>query len=664
MMRGMPRSARAAILLCTAWLALWQAHALGLSWIPVGDATWIHLVVMAIGAGLCFARAVAERSERLAWTLIGAGLAFWIGGETYFTLVLWDDASPPVPSPADMGFLLFPPFMFAGIILLLRSRVRGLPRMLWVDGVTAALAVGAVSAAVVVETVLDASAGSDRLAVITNLAYPVTDLVLVGLIVGAVAARGWRVDRTLGLLLAGVFSFWLSDSLYLVLTAKGTWESGGVFDAGWWATAVVLGAAAWQPATRQVAAAGHTRAAHILAPIGFALAGLAVLIAGSAGNLNILAIALAAASLTAVLARLLLTHRENLLMLKVSRSEALTDALTGLGNRRALSLDLEDTLSPDAAGFGGAAVLALFDLDGFKHYNDSFGHPSGDALLQRLGESLAQAVAGRGRAYRMGGDEFCVLLDRADDLSVAACSAALNESGEGFTIGCSHGSVLLPDEAHVASDALRIADQRLYEHKRGGRRTTRHETKEVMLRILAERDPELSHHVTDVAALAEGVAATLGLDAGVVEHVRIAAELHDVGKVAIPDEILLKPGPLDAGEWRFMERHTLIGERIIGSSPGLAPVAAMVRSSHERWDGRGYPDRLSGEDIPLGARIVAVCDAYDAMTKDRSYRAGMDPEAALTELQRCAGTQFDPAVVSAFETAVRSRPAVAPRAAA
>ncbi len=126
---------------------------------------------------------------------------------------------------------------------------------------------------------------------------------------------------------------------------------------------------------------------------------------------------------------------------------------------------------------------------------------------------------------------------------------------------------------------------------------------------------------------------------------RIAAELHDVGKVAIPDEILLKPGPLDAGEWRFMERHTLIGERIIGSSPGLAPVAAMVRSSHERWDGRGYPDRLSGEDIPLGARIVAVCDAYDAMTKDRSYRSGMDPELALTELRRCAGSQFDPAVV-------------------
>ncbi len=164
----------------------------------------------------------------------------------------------------------------------------------------------------------------------------------------------------------------------------------------------MLGAAAWQPATRQAQAAGRPGTARILAPIGFALAGLAVLVVGSAGNLNVLAIALAAASLTAVLARLLLTHHENLRMLRISRSEALTDALTGLGNRRALALDLEDTLDPDGEGHGSAAVLALFDLDGFKHYNDSFGHPSGDALLQRLGESLAVAVAGRGRRLPHG----------------------------------------------------------------------------------------------------------------------------------------------------------------------------------------------------------------------------------------------------------------------
>ncbi len=129
----MARPARILVLLGTAWLVLWQAHALGLSWIPVGPVTWMHLVVMALGAGLCLARAATQQRERLAWTLIGLGLTAWIAGETYFTLVLWDEASPPVPSPADAGYLLLPPLMFAGIVLLLRSRVRGLPRMLWVS---------------------------------------------------------------------------------------------------------------------------------------------------------------------------------------------------------------------------------------------------------------------------------------------------------------------------------------------------------------------------------------------------------------------------------------------------------------------------------------------------------------------------------------------------
>lgn len=659
----MPRSAGIPVALCSAWLLLWQAHALGLAWIPVGPVTWVHLVVMAIGASLCLVRAARVADERAAWALIGTGLLSWIAGETYFTVALWDEASPPIPSPADAGFLLMPPLMFAGLVLLLRSRVRGLPTTLWVDGITAALAVGSVSAAIVVEAVLDAAEGGDRLAVATNVAYPVADIALLGLIVAAVAARGWRIDRTLGLMIAGIVSFWLSDSLYLVLTAKGQWQSGGPFDVGWWATAVFFGAAAWQPAAQRVSAAAAPRSATIVAPVMFALIGLNVLVVGSTGDLNLMAISLAAASLVAVLARLLLTHRANMRMLGLSRVEARTDSLTGLGNRRALATDLAHALDPGAEDHGRVAALALFDLDGFKRYNDSFGHPSGDALLARLGARLARTVDGHGRAYRMGGDEFCVLLERNDELALATCSSALQETGEGFVIGCSHGVVLLPHEACDPSEALRIADQRLYEAKSGRRPSPHDETKAVMLRILAERDPELSDHLTDVAALAEAVAGRLGLAREQVDHVRIAAELHDVGKIAIPDEILLKPGPLDAGEWRFMERHTLIGERIIGGAPGLAPVAAMVRSSHERWDGRGYPDRLAGHEIPLGARIVAVCDAYDAMTKDRSYRDGMEPERALRELRRCAGTQFDPAVVDAFEHAVRAHPGRAREAA-
>src|SRR2546421_39461 len=129
---------------------------------------------------------------------------------------------------------------------------------------------------------------------------------------------------------------------------------------------------------------------------------------------------------------------------------------------------------------------------------------------------------------------------------------------------------------------------------------------------------------------------------------RQAAELHDVGKLAIPDSILNKPGPLDQEEWAFMRRHTLIGERIVASAVSLREAAPIVRATHERWDGAGYPDGVGGEQIPLAARIIAVCDAFDAMVTTRPYRIGMSPEDALAELRRCAGTQFDPAVVDAF----------------
>jgi diguanylate cyclase (GGDEF)-like protein len=300
-------------------------------------------------------------------------------------------------------------------------------------------------------------------------------------------------------------------------------------------------------------------------------------------------------------------------------------------------------------------VLALFDLDGFKHYNDSYGHPAGDALLQRLGSKLAAHVAGTGSAYRMGGDEFCVLLAIAPavdpDVQAAAAAEALTEHGDGFVITCSFGAISVPVEVDEAEEALRIADHRMYAQKHGGRTSARSQSRDVLLRALAERNPELGEHISGVAELAEAVARRMELDAEAIDHVRHAAALHDVGKMAIPDAILDKPAALDADEWQFIRRHTIIGERIVAAAPALRPVAALVRSSHERWDGGGYPDNLAGEQIPLGARIVSVCDAFDAMVADRPYRAGMDPADALAELERCAGSQFDPAVVAAFAAA-------------
>jgi response regulator RpfG family c-di-GMP phosphodiesterase len=146
-----------------------------------------------------------------------------------------------------------------------------------------------------------------------------------------------------------------------------------------------------------------------------------------------------------------------------------------------------------------------------------------------------------------------------------------------------------------------------------------------------------------------------GIDGEELTQLRHAAALHDIGKVASPDAIITKPGPLSDEEWAFMRRHTLIGERILAAAPALAPAAALVRSSHEAYDGSGYPDRLAGVEIPAGARIIAVCDAFDAMISDRSYAASRTFGEALVELKRCAGTQFDPAIVAVFEQVVAER---------
>jgi putative nucleotidyltransferase with HDIG domain len=243
----------------------------------------------------------------------------------------------------------------------------------------------------------------------------------------------------------------------------------------------------------------------------------------------------------------------------------------------------------------------------------------------------------------MGGDEFCLLArvgDGAADAIVARAAEALSERGERFRVGCSYGTVVLAGETLQPTEALRIADQRMYANKRGGRPTSEETIHQVLLSVVGEHDGALRDHVADVADLAERVSRELGLGDAETAHVRRAAALHDVGKVAIPDEILHAPRKLTDEEWVYMRQHTIIGARIIGAAPELQPVAAMVRSSHERWDGGGYPDKLAGQDIPLGARTT------------RAYRDAMPVCEALAELERCAGTQFDARVVAAFRTVV------------
>ena len=330
------------------------------------------------------------------------------------------------------------------------------------------------------------------------------------------------------------------------------------------------------------------------------------------------------------------------------RQQAVTDPLTGLGNRRKLSADLAAALNDSSPT--RPSLLLLFDLDGFKEYNDTFGHLAGDALLARLGAKLNQAVAGLGAAYRLGGDEFCAhvhLAGQDSDAVIHRAAAALSEAGGEFSIQASLGVVLLPHEADSADHALQVADERMYANKRS-RSAARSQVGEVLVRAMHAKQPELDEHSSNVAELATRVARRLGLGGEDLDEIARAAELHEIGKVGIPDEILNKSTVLSANEWEFIYQHTILGERILHGAPALRPVARLVRASHERWDGTGYPDRLRGEEIPLGARIVSVCDAYEAMTANRSYRPAVPHEVACEELRRFAATQFDPAVVEAF----------------
>lgn len=340
-----------------------------------------------------------------------------------------------------------------------------------------------------------------------------------------------------------------------------------------------------------------------------------------------------------------LLFSENRRLLLASREEARTDPLTGLGNRRRLMEDLDDAVKDHHPSF-----LALFDLDGFKAYNDSFGHTAGDALLRRLSQNLVAAVSPEGLAYRLGGDEFCILTPArtGGGEPIAAATAALSEQGTGFAVRSSWGAVFVPDEADEAVEALSLADRRMYGQKSRRPRSPERQTRNVLLRALHERSPAIGDHLQGVAPLAVALGQAAHLSHEQLDEIARASELHDIGKIGVPDGILRKRGPLNQAEWTLMRNHTLIGERILASAPAMAQVARLVRSTHERWDGTGYPDGLALEEIPLGSRVIAVCDAFIAMTQQRPWRTTMSHEDALQELRNCAGTQFDPQLVETF----------------
>jgi diguanylate cyclase (GGDEF)-like protein/putative nucleotidyltransferase with HDIG domain len=351
---------------------------------------------------------------------------------------------------------------------------------------------------------------------------------------------------------------------------------------------------------------------------------------------------------------------------------ALTDPLTGLGNHRHFHERLQRDLD-EAQERGVPLTLCLLDIDNFKQINDRFGHPVGDRVLAQVAARLRQG----GEAFRLGGDEFALLLPRRDEHEGFSIAKAIiervadAECEHGGHVSISAGIATYPQHGVERSELVRVADSALYLAKEHGKNRVRVYRPDLLelaeLRRLAEgpdraarlraaaslahavdaRDAYTGSHSYMVGELSARVAKRMGLETEQVELARLAGSLHDLGKLAIPEEILRKPGPLNEAERLVLERHPQIGFRMLDSL-GVEPVASWVLHHHERWDGDGYPDRLGGDAIPLGSRILFVADAYDAMTTDRVYRSKLSHDRAISELERCAGTQFDPEVVAAL----------------
>jgi two-component system, cell cycle response regulator len=603
----------------------------------------LYSAILLAGAAACVLRAVNVNVDSTAWIVLGAGLGAWGFG----SILSSQAGAQSFPSIADGVALLLYPAVCVSTFLFVRGRIGKPESGQLLDAAIAVLGATAVGA-VLLHNASPDLANPTQSASLMQAAFAGGDFAVVAALVAACALTGWRVDRAWTLVAIGLGAGALGDLAHTHHAGVGAHSAHAALTASWAVASLFVCFAAFEPP--EPAAAKRTTYWRVLVlPMLFALAAAATIVYGRFFPSGEASLVLALLSLLGATVRPAVGFRENIRVLARSQQEALTDPLTGLGNRRSLMTDLrEHVKAPERSS---TRILVLFDLDGFKQYNDTFGHPAGDALLARLGANLHKAVGPYGGVYRMGGDEFCVLLTvgmaSARTLTSIA-AAALSERGEGFNIRSSYGAVMIPEEARDPALALKIADQRMYAQKEKRRPSTSRQTRDILLQVLRERDPELSDHMSAVGELSRRVGQRLKLLPEELDETVRAAELHDIGKMAIPDAILHKPGPLDEREWEFVHKHTIIGERILGAAPALVPVAKVVRSSHERWDGHGYPDGLAGEAIPVGARIVSVCDAYHAMTSSRPYGNTLDSEQGLSELRKAAGAEFDARVVDAL----------------
>lgn len=357
-----------------------------------------------------------------------------------------------------------------------------------------------------------------------------------------------------------------------------------------------------------------------------------------------------------------------------ARTQAATDPLTGLGNHRSFHQRLPEAAARAAAN-GMPLGVVMMDLDGFKGVNDSLGHLAGDQLLREVASSM-MGVTGVENAYRYGGDEFAVIVPDGGQRATLATAESLRQAFLAINhptagrVSASFGVASFPDSASTPEELVYRADMAMYLAKSSGKDRVaswgeidassngsrldyassgrRPEIITSLCFALEAKDPSTRAHAERCARYSADLAAELELDQKEIADLKLAALLHDMGKLVVPDQILQKPGPLSAEEMNVIRHHPLHGASMLSHVSVAEGAVPLIHHHHENFDGSGYPDGLAGEDIPIGARVLAVTDAFDAMTSDRPYGAAIPVEDAVAELRRCSGTQFDEGVVEAF----------------
>ena len=571
---------------------------------PVLD-PWLYSIALVSAAVLCIARPVLVERDRAAWTWLAVGVSLWTAGDLYFTAVLANLEEPPYPSFADAGYVLFYPCAYIGVVLLVRSRIRGVPAGSWLDGAVAGLAAAAVSAALAFDTIVE-STGGPLATVATNLAYPVGDLLLLALVIGALALLRGGTDPTWWLLGAGFVAFSLADTAFLFQAARGTYVEGSLVDAGWLVAVAAVAFAGWQAERpgriRPQGLAGAT------IPTLLAACALAIVLYGNWRPVGTVAVVLAGLCLLVAGIRTVLTYRESV---GTSRREALTDHLTGLPNRRRLETRLGELLEerPDAS-----TALLLVGLDRFKQVNDSLGHGVGDELLRQVGSRLAAAAGPEALVARVEGDEFAVV-SRTTAAGAEALARRLLDAvdrehvvdGAGLRVDASIGIALAPEHAADVRGLLLGADTALAEAKAA------HTTVETV-------SAESSAERREALALAEHVAGALDRDDFVLAYQPVV-ELSSGATRAV--EVVV--------QWRHPQRGLLPAAQFLPfvEQAGLARrltarVLAVALDERRRWLARGV-------EVPFAVNL-GVPDLLDIRLPYDVARALADNHASAGAL--------------------------------